>query len=55
MSHFFSMGGYGVYIWPCYILSFVLLVGIGRRRYRLVKKLRLLTQQKSSLSERNRG
>ena len=26
MAEFFSMGGYGAYVWPCYLLS-VLVIG----------------------------
>jgi heme exporter protein CcmD len=29
MSQFFDMGGYGAYIWPCYALTLIVLVGIG--------------------------
>lgn len=28
MQEFLSMGGYGVYVWPCYGLSAVLLVAL---------------------------
>ena len=28
MQEFLSMGGYGAYVWPSYILSAVLMVGI---------------------------
>ena len=27
MSEFFAMGGYAAYIWPSYILTFIVLVG----------------------------
>jgi heme exporter protein CcmD len=27
MSQYFAMGGYAVFIWPCYALAVVLLVG----------------------------
>ena len=29
MSEFFAMGGYGGYIWPCYALTLIVLVGIA--------------------------
>jgi heme exporter protein CcmD len=29
MSEFFAMGGYGAYIWPCYALTLIVLVGIA--------------------------
>ncbi len=48
MIEYFAMGGYGVYIWPCYFLSFVLLIGIGRNRYKSVKELRHLANAKKS-------
>jgi heme exporter protein CcmD len=28
MGEFFEMGGHGVYIWPCYGLAIVLLIGL---------------------------
>jgi heme exporter protein CcmD len=40
LSHFFAMGGYAVYVWPCYALS-ALVVGLNlawaRRSLRLAK------------------
>ncbi len=41
MSEFFSMGGYGAFIWPCVIMSFAILVGLlltARRRLRSVHR-----------------
>jgi heme exporter protein D len=29
MSEFLDMGGYGAYIWPCYALTLIVLVGIA--------------------------
>jgi len=29
VAEFFDMGGYAAYIWPCYALSLVVLVGIA--------------------------
>jgi heme exporter protein D len=26
MSEFFAMGGYAVYVWPCYLLAAIILV-----------------------------
>lgn len=40
MAEFFAMGGYALYVWPCYILSFVILISLGRHHGRQVKKLR---------------
>jgi heme exporter protein CcmD len=34
LAEFFSMDGYALYVWPCYALTFIVLVGIainGRR------------------------
>jgi heme exporter protein CcmD len=34
LSEFFSMDGYALYVWPCYAISFIVLMGIaisGRR------------------------
>jgi heme exporter protein D len=28
MSAFFAMGGYGAFVWPCYILAILLVVGL---------------------------
>jgi len=28
MSEFFAMNGYGVFIWPCYGLTFALIIGL---------------------------
>ena len=28
MSEFFYMGGYASFIWPCYILAIILVVGL---------------------------
>ena len=48
MMEYLAMGGYGAYIWPCYFLSFVLLIGIARSRYKTVKELRRLTALETS-------
>lgn len=29
MSEFFNMDGYGVFIWPGYVIVFVVLIGLG--------------------------
>jgi heme exporter protein D len=49
MSEFFYMGGYGAYVWPSYLLAFIVLglnlmapIYCARRiRRTLVRKLRL--------------
>ena len=28
-AQFFEMGGYAAYVWPCYGLSFIVLVGVA--------------------------
>lgn len=44
MNEFFEMGGHGIYIWPCYGLAFVLLVGL------LLTSMKQLSQSKHDLS-----
>jgi heme exporter protein D len=44
MSEFFEMGGYGAYIWPCYGVSAVLMVGI------LVSSIRSLQNNRATLT-----
>ena len=44
MMEFFEMGGHGIYIWPCYGLAFVLLVGL------LITSVKHLSQSKRDLS-----
>ncbi|MEM1192274.1 MAG: heme exporter protein CcmD [Pseudomonadota bacterium] len=39
MAEFFAMGGYGVYIWPCYLASAAV---IGGLIYRQIGRLRSL-------------
>lgn len=29
MAEFFNMDGYGVFIWPSYVIVFVVLIGLG--------------------------
>jgi len=29
MSEFFSMGGYGLYIWPCFLISLLVMGGLA--------------------------
>lgn len=43
MMEFFEMGGHGIYIWPCYGLAFVLLVGL------LITSVKQLSQSKRDL------
>jgi len=40
MAEFFSMGGYGVYVWPCYGLSALVLGVLIIRRWRRLQMLR---------------
>lgn len=51
MSEFFAMGGYGVFIWPCYGLSALLIIGLASHRYKRVKKLRRLMMSNSKTEE----
>ena len=45
-SEFFAMGGYGVYVWGSYIVTFVCVIGemllISKRRRTLVKRYGLI-------------
>lgn len=43
MNEFFEMGGYGIYIWPCYGLAAVLLVTL------LLTSLKSLSKSKKDL------
>ena len=45
MSTFFEMGGYGAYIWPCYGVTAVLMVGI------LMSSMRSLKGNRATLIE----
>lgn len=29
MSEFFSMGGYGLYIWPCFLITLLVMGGLA--------------------------
>ncbi len=51
MSDFFAMGGYGPYIWPAYIVSFVTLVAIGWGRYRRLITLRQIEKNNNKPTE----
>lgn len=38
LSQFLSMSGYGAYVWPCYALTFAVMIGMavqGRRALRV--------------------
>lgn len=40
LSEFLDMGGYAAFIWPCFIVSAVMLVGLlvaSQRRFKLVQ------------------
>jgi heme exporter protein D len=43
LTAFFDMGGYGVYIWPGYVLTIVVLVGM------LVASIRFLSSNEARL------
>ncbi|TNE59945.1 MAG: heme exporter protein CcmD [Alphaproteobacteria bacterium] len=34
MSEFFQMGGYALYVWPCYLLSALVLGGLAFQSFR---------------------
>jgi heme exporter protein D len=44
MNEFFDMGGYGMYIWPCYGIAAGLLVAL------LITSLKSLSKSKKDLS-----
>ncbi|WP_417819303.1 heme exporter protein CcmD [Terasakiella sp.] len=44
MNEFFEMGGHGIYIWPCYGLAAVLLIGL------LITSVKALAKSKKDLS-----
>jgi len=44
MNEFFEMGGHGIYIWPCYGLAALLLMGL------LVSSIKSLAKSKKDLS-----
>ena len=48
MSNFFHMGGYGVYIWPAYLIATVIVVGI------LVQTITTMRQRERQLGELRR-
>lgn len=45
-SDFFSMGGYGLYVWGSFLVSFICMVGevilVSNRRRTLLKQLSLI-------------
>jgi heme exporter protein D len=53
-SEFFSMGGYGVYVWSAYGFAAIVLVGNVlvplRRRGAVMRRLRQLTRAESDLA-----
>lgn len=38
MAEFLNMGGYAAYVWPCYIVTFVVLIGLGLGARRTLKR-----------------
>ena len=49
MAEFFSMGGYGAYIWPAYLITFAVLAGmvIFSRRANAKEAARLVQLEKA--------
>ncbi len=45
-SGFFAMGGYAVYVWPCFLLTVIVLVWNAVAARRLHAKVRLLALRK---------
>jgi len=40
MAEFLSMGGFGAYVWPAYIISLVMIGGLIIARRRQIRRLR---------------
>lgn len=38
MTAFFDMNGYGVFIWPCYALTFAFVIGLYIKAHQSLKK-----------------
>lgn len=52
MSEFISMGGFGIYVWPAYLLTFLIMAGILWRSYfRAVKEEKALQAIKTKIKE----
>lgn len=47
MAEFFAMGGYGLYIWPCYGLSALVLGILTVRRRNHLQRLRAADKRKT--------
>lgn len=45
MAEFFQMGGYAVYVWPAYIITFVILIGMVVFTVRSYRKTQDLLSQ----------
>ena len=57
MSDLFNMGGYGIFIWPAYLIAAIILIGIliqsivaMRQRENILKRLR--EEHRGSLIEK---
>ncbi len=40
MDEFLSMGGFGTYVWPAYIISLLMIGGLIVARFRQIRRLR---------------
>ena len=47
MTAFFDMNGYGIYIWPCYVLTALLVGGLYWHSHAALKKARAQSEVKS--------
>ena len=45
MVEFFNMDGYGVFIWPSYVIVFVVLIGLGIQSRKWLAKLEKAVQE----------
>jgi heme exporter protein D len=57
MSHFLSMGGYAIYVWPAYAVFFIVLiadyVNPWLRRRRNLRELRSRMARQAARQQRN--
>ena len=47
LGDFLHMGGYGVYVWPCYLLAAVVLIGMEWVSQRRLKAAQLLARRRA--------
>ncbi len=50
LGDFLYMGGYAVYVWPCYLLTAVVLIGMEWISQRRLKAAQLLAGRRAQVS-----